>query len=222
VTELEKRIYNKHLAVSRSLRNKPFKLKSDFKGFQENIKYQSIRRLSVFFNKYPDVDMDTYFMAPYKLYADTAYFDLSYFASPRALKAYTTYKQQLEQLSPDKQLPEVKESILTISKFCIANKIQLYDYPFFKSKGMGPEWVYHLKSNKINPYSLMEFTGIFNYINEMPFDERELLLGSFGRNYLDYKSKYNSSKTLRPFLSAASEKLKHFIDKSLNSSKSYV
>ena len=41
MTDLEKRIYNKHLAVSRSLRNKPFKLKGDFTGFEENPKYPS-------------------------------------------------------------------------------------------------------------------------------------------------------------------------------------
>lgn len=222
MTDLEKRIYNKHLAVSRSLRNKPFKLKGDFTGFEKNSKYPSIKRLCIFFNKYPDVDMDTYFMAPYKIYADTDYFDLAYFASPRAIKAYTTYKNQLQQLSPDKQQLEVKESLIFISRFCLMNKIQLHDYSTFRLKGMAPEWVYHLKSNKINPYSLMEFTGIFNYINEMPFDERELLLGSFGRNYLDYKSRYNSSKTLKPFLSVATEKLKLFIDKNLNSSNSYV
>jgi hypothetical protein len=64
----------------------------------------------------------------------------------------------------------------------------------------------------------MEFTGIFPYINEMPFDERELLLGNFGRNYLDYRTRYNNSNDLKPFLSAAFTKLKFFIDKSLNSS----
>ena len=222
MTDLEKRIYNKHLAVSRSLRNKPFKLKGDFSGFEKNPKYPSVKRLCTFFSKYPDVDMDTYFMAPYKIYTDTDYFDLAYFASPRAIKAYTTYKNQLLQMSPDKQQNEVKESLLFISRFCLMNKIQLHEYPTFRFKGMAPEWVYHLKSNKINPYSLMEFRGIFNYINEMPFDERELLLGNFGSNYVDYKSRYNSSTTLKPFLSVAAEKLKLFIDKSLNSSKSYV
>jgi hypothetical protein len=222
VTELEKRIYNKHLAVSRSLRNKPFKLKEDFRDFEDNPKYVSIKRLSIFFSKYPDVNMDTYFMAPYKLYSDVSHFDLNYFASPRAIKSYTIYQQQLQLLSPDKQISEVKESLIFISRFCLQNDIQLHDYPDFKLKGMSPEWVYHCKNNKINPYTLMEFTGIFSYINEMPFDERELLLGNFGKNYLEYRTKYNNSKELKTFLSAAFIKLKFFIDKSLNSSKACV
>ena len=220
MTELEKRIYNKHLAASRSLRNKPFKLKVNFNGFEENAKYVSIKRLSIFFSKYPDVDMDAYFMAPYKLYSDVEYFDLNYFASPRAIKSYTIYQQQLQQLSPDKQLTEIKKSLMFISRFCLEQKIQLHDYPDYKLQGMEPEWVYHCKQNKINPYSLMEFTGIFPYINEMPFDERELLLGNFGRNFLEYRTRYNNSTVLKPFLSAAFIKLKLFIDKNLNTANS--
>lgn len=222
MTDLEKRIYNKHLAVSRSLRNKPFKLKTDFSDFEDNPKYVSVKRLSIFFSKYPEINMDAYFMAPYKLYTDVGHFDLNYFASPRAIKTYTIYQQQQQLLSPDKQLQDVKDSLIFISRFCLQNKIQLHDYPDFKLKGMEPEWMYHCKQNKINPYSLMEFTGIFSYINEMPFDERELLLGNFGRNYLDYRAKYNNTKELKPFLSAAFAKLKLFIDKNLNSSNSYV
>lgn len=216
MTELEKRIYNKHLAVSRSLRNKPFKLKNDFTYFEESPKYVSIKRLATFFTRYPDVNMDAYFIAPYKLYDDVDYFDLAYFASPRAIKAYTVYQQQQQLLSPDKQIDEVKKSLLYISKFCLDNKIQLHDYPLFKKTGIEPEWMYHYKGGKINPYSLMEFSNIFNYINEMAFDERELLLGDFGRNFLEYKTRYNNSNTLKPFLNTSYIKLKLFIDKNLN------
>jgi len=222
VTETEERIYNKHLAISRSLRNKPFKLKGDFTDFENNPKYVSLKRLSVFFSRYPNIDIDTYFIAPYKIYKDVDHFDLNYFASPRAIKTYTIYKQQQEMLSPDKQISDVKNSLFFIVKFCITNKVQLHDYPSFKFTGMSPEWVYHLKNKKINPYSLMEFTGIFPYINEMPFDERELLLGNFGKTYPDFKSRYNSSNELKSFLSKAFITLKLFIDKSLNSSNSYV
>jgi hypothetical protein len=222
MTELEKRIYNKHLAVSRSLRNKPFKLKTDFTGFEDNPKYTSIKRLSNFFIRHSDVNMDIYFMAPYKLYKDVEHFDLKYFASPRAIKAYTVYKNELAQVSPDKQIEEVKKSLEFITKFCLEKKIQLPDYAHYKTTGMEPEWVYHYKNNKINLYSLMEFSGIFPYISEMPFDERELLLGNFGSNFLDYRSKYQHTKELKPFLSSMFTKLKFFIDKSLNSSNDHL
>ena len=222
MTELEKRIYNTHLAVSRSLRNKPFKLKENFDGFEESSKYPAIKKLSIFFTKYPDVHMDMYFSAPYKLYNDVEYFDHNYFASPRAIKAYTVYKQQLLLQSPDSQIEDIKKSITFITRFCLENKIQLHDYPDYRGNRLEPIWMYHIKENKINPYSLMEFSNIFHYINEMPFDEREILLGSFGKNFLTYKTKYQNTKLLKQFLSTAVIKLKLFIDKSLNSTKSCV
>ena len=219
ITDLERRIYNKHLAVSRSLRGKAFKLKQDFNDFQNDSKYIHIKRLSIFFTKYPDVNMDTYFIAPYKLYPDVQYFDLSYFASPRAIKTYTIYKQQLFQESPDSQIQDIKESLRFLVQYCLKNNIQLHDYIFYKEKSIEPIWTYHVKHNKINPYTLMEFSNIFHTIQEMPKDEREFLLGRFGTNFLDYRTKYMNSKELRPFLEKAFTRLKLFVDKNLNSAK---
>jgi hypothetical protein len=220
VTELEKRIYNKHLAISRSLRNKPFKLKNDFTNFENDSKYVHIKRLSNFFTKHSDVNMDTYFYAPYKLYEDVQYFDLGYFASPRAIKSYTIYKQQILEQSPDSQKSDIKNSLIFISRYCLQNKIQLHDYPDHKDKSIEPSWVYHIKENKINPYSIMEFPNIFTFISEMPQDERDILLGNFGRNFLEYRTRYMNSKELRPYLAKAIITLKLFIDKNLNSSNS--
>ncbi len=138
ITDLERRIYNKHLAISRSLRDKAFKLKQDFTDFHNDPKYIHIKRLSIFFTKYPDVNMDTYFMAPYKLYTDVQYFDLSYFASPRAIKTYTIYKQQLLQESPDSQIQDVKDSLRFLVHYCLKNNIQLHDYVYHKEKSIEP------------------------------------------------------------------------------------
>ena len=125
MTPLEIRIYNTHLVVSRTLKNKPFKVKKSFEGFEEDPKYVAIKRLSNFFTRYPDVDMTTYFKAPYKLYNDVEYFDLNYLSSPRAIKSYTIYKQLLTQTLPDTQFDSVKESLVFISRFCLKNKIQI-------------------------------------------------------------------------------------------------
>lgn len=222
MTELEKRIYNKHLAVSRSLRNKPFKLKNNFTGFEDDSKYISVKRIAVLATKYPDLDLDTYFMAPYKLYPDVEYFDLGYFASPRALKSYTIYKQELLHKSPDSQIEDVTDSLRFIAKFCIDNSIDLTEYPTFCLKGIEPEWMYHIKKKQINLYSLMEFSNISDLINQIPSDEQELLLGDFALRYFDYKSKYLNSSKLRPFLQEAFIKIKLFIDKNLNKTKQLV
>lgn len=217
MTPLEIKIYNTHLVVSRTLKNKPFKVKKSFDGFEEDPKYVSIKRLVNFFTRYPDIDMTTYFKAPYKLYNDVEYFDLNYFSSPRAIKSYTIYKQLLTQTLPDTQFDSVKESLVFISRFCLKNKIQLHDYLSFKENGSENSWVYHIKKNEINPYSLMEFDNVSSYINEMAEDTKEFFLGDFGKNFLEYRQKYINSEKLRPFLIKAFIKLKLFIDKSLNS-----
>jgi hypothetical protein len=222
MTDLEKRIFNKHLIVSRSLRNKPFKLRQNFDNFEHDPKFIHIKRLSTFFTKYPDVNMDTYFIAPYKIYPDVSYFDLAYFASPRAIKTYTIYKQQLLLQSPDTQKEEVKESLLFVVRYCLQNNIQLHDYTVYTEKGIEPVWMYHIKHNKINPYVVMVFPNIFNTINAMPEDEREMLLGHFGRNFLEYRTRYQNSTELKPYLEKAYQRLKLFVDKNLNSTKNHT
>jgi hypothetical protein len=62
----------------------------------------------------------------------------------------------------------------------------------------------------------MEFPGIYSVIEDMPQDERVLLLGGFGANFLEYKNKYNNSKILKPYLITAYQKVKFFVDKTLH------
>ena len=59
MTDFEKKIYNKHLAISRSIRNKAFKLKKDFSNFEADTRYMYIKKLSIFFSKYPDFFSET-------------------------------------------------------------------------------------------------------------------------------------------------------------------
>jgi hypothetical protein len=218
MTELEKRIYNTHLAVSRSLRNKPFKLKNDFSNLEPS-KALSLKRLYNFFTRNKDVDMQIYFSAPYKLYTDVQYFDLTYFASLRAVKTYTIYKKQLIETQPDTQLNNVKESLSVVTKFCLDNKINFEDYSTFRASNLEPEWTYHFKHGKINAYTMMEFPNIYSIIQDIPSEEKELLLGNFGTNFLEYRTRYMSSKILRPFLKEAFIKVKLFVDRELNSKK---
>jgi len=215
MTIFEKKIYNTHLAVSRSLRNKPFKKRENFEKFEDDIKYHQLKRIVTFFQKYPDIDVYTYFVAPYKLYKDVEYFDLSYFASPRAIKSYTIYKQELLESTPDSHKQHVLESLQFITKFCLENHIQLDAYVNYKNTSIEPEWIYHFKKHGLNWYTLMEFPGVYDIITGLPSDERELLLGDFGINFIDYKNRYNNSKILKACLSEAYNRVKFFIDKKL-------
>jgi hypothetical protein len=214
MTEFQKRIYNKHLAVSKIVKNKPFKVRVNFENVDEP-RLMSLRKIEVFLGKYPEVDIDSYFLAPYKLYPDVEYFDLSYYASPRAIKSYSLYSNIINLQQPDQQKTDVTKSLQFIGAFCIKQKINLDDYSIFRND-LEPCWVYHLKTGKINCYTLMEFPGIYSVIEDMPQDERVLLLGGFGANFLEYKNKYNNSKILKPYLITAYQKVKFFVDKTLH------
>jgi len=214
MTEIEKTIYNKHLAVSRSLRKKSFKLKKDFTGFEDDERYPYIKRIAILFGKYPEIDMNLYFIAPYKLYPDVEYFDLQYFSSLRAIKSYSLYKNELEKLAPEQHISDVKKSLGFITKYCIENKISLDKYINNKTQGMHPDWMYHLKLNKINIYTLMEFPNLLEYISEIPEDEQFLFFGATYTDFFDKKIKYLNSP-LKPFLKLAIKKISAFIKNTL-------
>jgi len=217
MTELEKRIYNKHMAISRSIRKKAYRLRENFKDFEEDSKYPYVKKLAIFFSRYPEVNMDMYFSAPYKLYLDVDYFDLQYFASPRAIKTYTIYKQELSKLSPEQHSEDVKKSLSFIGKYCISNKIQFDDYIGYTKTGIHPVWVYHIKNGDINIYSLMEFPNILEHLNEIPEEEQQLFFGKTNQDFFTLKTNYIHSK-LKPFLRTAYEKIRSFVEKVLKSS----
>ena len=149
LTDLEKLLYNKHLATSRVCANKPFKIKKNFSDIVNTDKHKHLKRLAILFTKHPDIDFNTFFEAPYKLYSDVSYFGLDYFASMRAVKAYTTYKKMLFLQDPDNQVSSVESSLRFIAKYCIEKRIYLHQYPYQKTADLYV-WMKHYKENKIN------------------------------------------------------------------------
>ena len=117
--QLERFIFNKHLAISRSIKNKPFKTRRDFSKIQNTDKHKFLKRISTLIRKHPEINNNTFFEAPYRLYPDVEYFGLDYFSTMRAVKAYSTYKKQIFLQDPDSQLESVKDSLKFIAHFCI-------------------------------------------------------------------------------------------------------
>jgi len=190
----ENELYNLYLSVSRSSRSKPFKLRTNFDGFDETESGVYIKKIATFLSKYPQIKPYAYFKAPFELYPDEEYFDLSYFCSQKAVKAYTTYmKRKLDQ-SPDneEQIQFIKDSIHFIGMFCLKNKISINDYLTYKT-GSIPYWVDHLKSYNISIYSLLEFSDLSNIIYTLPKDIKEMAIPEIVNNLHIYKSRYISS-----------------------------
>ncbi len=217
LTDLEKHIYNKHLAISRSKRNKPFKLKRDFSDIEDTEKHKYLSRISVLVNKHSEINLDVFFEAPYELYKDVSYFGLDYFSSMRAIKSYTLYKKQLLLLDPDSQLDSIKESLKFISHFCIDNKIYFHQYHLHKTADLFT-WMKHYKENKINIYSIMEFPNIFSTAKQLTEEVQKFFLSSFLDQFHNFYSKYNNSTIIKPYIQKAFPILSNFVQNQLTSS----
>ena len=143
--------------------------------------------------------MDEYFFAPYSLYADEKYFDLSYYTSLKATKAYSLYNKKIIFSEPDsnEQLLSIKESLRFILNFCRDKNIEPINYIFHKTNNEY-SFVVHLKEHKVNIYVL------FGYVNfEKTFKVRDaeitkFILGEdFFNNMSTFKTKFlNSNKAL--------------------------
>ena len=89
MTETEKIVYNTFLRVSRSQRNKPYRLRKDFSKFEDSPDYPFVKKLANFFRKFPHIAIDTFFSAPYHVYDDTSeFYDIKFYTTPRATKLY--------------------------------------------------------------------------------------------------------------------------------------
>jgi len=221
ITDLEKHLFNKHLAVSRSEKNKPFKLKKDFKDIANSDKHKFLKRIATLFIKHPEINPDIFFKAPYKLYPDVNYFGLDYFSTMRAVKSYTLYKKQIFIQDPDSQIEQVKESLKFIANFCIENNLYYHQYPYHRTSDLFT-WMQHYKQNKINIYSVMEFTNIFSSVKSLAEDVQKFFVSEFIEQFQSLHSIYNKSSELRPFIQKAVPVLSKFVEKQLISTKNHL
>lgn len=221
LTELEKLLYNKHLAVSRSLKNKPFKFKKDFSDILNSDKAKFLKRISTLFKKHPEIDFNTFFEAPYKLYPDVAYFGLDYFSSMRAIKAYTTYKKIVFLQDPDKQLEQVKTSFQFIARFCIAEKIYFHQYSTHKTADLFT-WMKHYKENKINIYCMFAFSDVLSSVKQLAEDVQRFFVGEFVDQFQTLHIQYNNSQVLKPYCNKALPILHNFVERELTNNKNIL
>ena len=221
VTDLEKAVYNKHLAVSRSIKNKPFKLKQRFDDLIGTDKHKFLKRISNLFKKHSEIDINTFFEAPYKLYPDVEYFDLEYFSSMRAVKSYTMYKKIKLLKNPDEQVDEIEKSLRFIANFCIQENIHFHNYIRHTTADMCT-WFKHYKENKINLYSLFEFTDVFSIATQASQDLQAFFADDFLNHFKTLHSSYNNSNNAKPFVKKAFTVLSNFVNQQLTSKKNPV
>jgi hypothetical protein len=209
ISEFEKQIYNNHLVVSRKVKNEPFKIRKDFSNLEED-KVISLQKLSKLFNSYPNLIQEDFFMAPHKIYPDESYYPLEFYTKPKAIKCYTDYVKQLEIQDPDSpdSLRRLAESLKFVSRYCIENNLQFSEYEI-NIEGTMPCFVEHLKSHKINYYTLHALTF------KKPQIESRILDFIFPDFYLVFqqtKNKFFSSSKMKEFAKRATIKLENKIN----------
>lgn len=213
ITNVEKLLYNTYLRVSRTAKDKPFTYRKDFSDMDDSTLLH-LKRIAILLSKYPHIDADEYFLAPFKVYPNAEHFTIDYYAGMGAVNAYTLYMKQIQEMPPDsdEQLQFIRKSLKYIGSFCIKNKIKLESYSTFKS-GLSYDWMKHVKKHEVSVYVLMAFPEISDIIKESAEDEKELFLGEIGKYFWGYKTKLIQSQIAKELISEGLKRVSKVVNK---------
>jgi len=198
LNDFEKLIYNKHLSCYKKVNKQPFNFRKNFDELDESTIF-FLKKLSLFFNKFKNINIDIFFKAPYEIYKDEKFFDLKFYISPKAVKAYNLYTKQLEFLEPDsiECLTYTTQSLKFIKNFCNENNIKVSEYIDFVSKDNTlPAFVSHLQNHNINFYSIMGYDNSITKISKH-FETYKFVLGNILENIDNIYNMFIKSKRLK-------------------------
>jgi len=205
MTDLQKRIYNSHLAISRKMRDKPFRIRKDFSDMDQS-KLDHLASLERFFNNYGNIKIDDYFSAPYAIFEDDDYFDLQFYLSSKAKKAYSQYMKKIEMDDPDSEnsLKRLVDSLKFIKNFCKEKGLTLETYPLYISDSL-PNIIDHLKNHHINMYALHALG-----VSKIEVENRilDFIFSDFWITFQKTKNKFYLSKKMKELSKQAIDKLK--------------
>jgi hypothetical protein len=216
MTDLEKRIYNSYLKISRQKLGKPYKLRQDFSGFEEDDKYIYIQKLSALLSRHSHIKLDDFFAAPYELYEEKIQYPLDFYTTMKAINAYSLNEKKKLRISPDEesQLHFIIESLNHIVEFVKAKNISIEDYVGYKTEAV-PDFLVDIKNRKISLYVLFEFKNFEKVLRETGADIVKFILGDDIYETIDFaRTKYLNSKIAKTLTKAAFIKIK--LDKTNN------
>lgn len=210
LTDFEQHIYNTHLRISRSRKGLPFKYRKDF-SFLNDTYTTSLKKISIFLAKFPHIKLENFIKAPYEIYNDQEYFELEYYTTLKATKAYTLFMKRQEMLDPDnnEQLKNIIESLKYISNFCKEQKINISEY-IEHLTGNTPSFILHLKEHRINVYSLFGFQTFERGIRAFDPELLKFILGDdFLNNLSTFRLKFFASKKAKVLVELGIQKIKN-------------
>lgn len=204
MTLFQKKIYNSHLVISRKMRDKPFRIRNDFSNLDQS-KLDHLSSLERFFNSYQNIKIDDYFSAPYAIFEDDDYFDLEFFLTSKAKKAYSQYMKKIEMDDPDSEssLKRLIDSLKFIKNFCKEKNLTLEEYPVFIEESI-PNMIDHLKNHHINMYALHALG-----VSKIEVENRilDFIFSDFWITFQKTKNKFFLSKKMKDFSKQAIEKV---------------
>ena len=204
MTDFQKRIYNSHLAISRKMRDKPFRIRKDFSDMDQT-KLDYLANLERFFNSYQNIKIDDYFSAPYVIFEDDDYFDLEFFLTSKAKKSYSQYMKKIEMDDPDSEssLRRLADSLKFIKNFCKEKGLTLEKYPVYIESNL-PCIIDHLKNHHINMYALHSLG-----ISKIEVENRilDFIFSDFWITFQKTKNKFYLSKKMKGFSRQAVTKI---------------
>jgi hypothetical protein len=208
VSEFEQHIYNTHLKISRQKKNLPFKYRKDFK-YLDAVYVNSLKKIAIFLGKFNHIRLEDFIKAPYVIYSDENHFDLDYYTTLKATKAYTLYQQKLLMMSPDSmdQLENIQASLLFISSFCKEQNISVLEYIDHKTNGTY-SFLLHLKKHRVNVYSLFGFDSFDKKIRTVDSDLLSFIIGNdLIVNLPTFRTRYFNSLKARKFVELGIQKI---------------
>ena len=196
ISKKEQLIYNNYLYVTRSIKNKPVRLRQKFDNIPDK-ELVAIKKLSVFLDKYNHINYNDWFTAPYKVYSDTDFFDLSFFNTRRALKCYSIYMKRKETEDPDSaaSIDRIKECISFIYTYCKTNSLSLDEYKRY-IEGNLPIVLQHLKDHRLNFY-MLHALNTDTIIKSVETSILNFIVEDFWTIFSQTRTKYVSSKILK-------------------------
>ncbi len=204
MTDFQKRIYNSHLAISRKMRDKPFRIRKDFSDMDQT-KLDRLASLERFFNSYQNIKIDDYFAAPYVIFEDDDYFDLDFYLTSKAKKAYSQYMKKIEMDDPDSEssLNRLVDSLKFVKNFCKEKNLTLKEYPLYIEDAL-PNMIDHLKNHHINMYALHSLG-----VTKIEVENRilDFIFSDFWITFQKTKNKFYLSRKMRDFSKKAIDKI---------------
>lgn len=190
-------LYNTYLRISRKKQNKPYRLRSNWEGFENDPQYNTLVKLKSFFDRNFIVNIEDFFTAPYEVYEEEGFYDLDFYNSMTAVKVYNIYCDKKNNSEPDSELQQqaVLRGIVFIYRFCLEKKIPLSSYLEYKEPdALVNSFVVHLKEKNISIYNLFSLKNFDKAISRIEFSTLKFILNDVASKISIYRSKFYGSK----------------------------